>query len=938
MSAELFRNNTSFPLQLKEALQQALAASSADDDPLSAFLKYYQLLVRVYFRWMLGRRVLTAGGVAQKGLVINHVMGAGKSVLAAALAMEVKTRVVVLLLKSLQPNFDKNVELVMTRAGRSPAEARREIDARFRYVSFNASNMLAQLWRSTQTAPGGPMSAADAARAAVDPAAAELAVDAVDAADNAAADSGIGRLLTSAGSLADTLVIVDEFHLLLRAITNGSRNGRDFYTAVMATPSCRLVGLTGTIIAHDSFELAVCYNLMAGEPLFPEDWSEFRRALCGPHGELRPEVRGHFQNRIMGLTSRIRPTDLELNAAPHKDGQAPNPPTSSSAPNPPREDGQAAHSAATATTTPTLRPDEIVTVEMTDYQTGLYLRAREIEKRERSFAAGGNVARLSKPKSASPGTYRQRSRQLGNFAPPNKYFEALLAASKHAKAHNKKTARPPIDLMAPDDVVSPKFDALLERLRLPGTHIVYSQYVDVGGLQALAMYLRARGWQPFVAEAATAAPSAAAPSATAVAAVVAEDPSVEAELVDPHVPHNPPAADPGVETTQFRAELEHAERDEPAGTTADPLEPIEAVPPTGRPVDADRPDATAQGAAEPPAQGAAEPPAEPPADADRPDATVQGAAAPPVQGAAAPPLYALYTGEVPPEAREAAVRTFNAPDNVDGGRLKLLMISAAGALGVDTKNCRYVHMLETVWVKERELQVKYRAVRLNSHADLPPDQRFVQTYIYMARPRGAPPTALGLAVQRHAKPAETVVDALDTPADVDPEIWGSTDLELYEHAEANYAAVETWISAVDETAIECAVLAEMGAAPRACRMCAPTNEPLYAASLAKSLASADPCMPYAKRELDDVRTVTIDDVEVAYDYGTLKNGRRGGLRGYVFDKGLGAHRRLAEGQPLFKKLTAAVSAATADKQTPAADKQTPPADKQTPPAPGANKN
>ena len=70
--------------------------------------------------------------------------------------------------------------------------------------------------------------------------------------------------------------------------------------------------------------------------------------------------------------------------------------------------------------------------------------------------------------------------------------------------------------------------------------------------------------------------------------------------------------------------------------------------------------------------------------------------------------------------------------NIRGEVAKLLMISRAGAEGINTKGCRSVHIMEPYWNSIRISQVIGRAVRMKSHESLPLAERNVSIYIYMA--------------------------------------------------------------------------------------------------------------------------------------------------------------------------------------------------------------
>jgi hypothetical protein len=120
------------------------------------------------------------------------------------------------------------------------------------------------------------------------------------------------------------------------------------------------------------------------------------------------------------------------------------------------------------------------------------------------------------------------------------------------------------------------------------------------------------------------------------------------------------------------------------------------------------------------------------------------------------PRYILYRSTPEADVNECLLRVFNDQlDGVPGGVLaglraaaggktgrtltnkhgelaQLLLITKSGAEGITTRNVREVHVLEPFWHANRVEQVIGRAVRANSHADLPPAERAVAAYVYLA--------------------------------------------------------------------------------------------------------------------------------------------------------------------------------------------------------------
>lgn len=121
------------------------------------------------------------------------------------------------------------------------------------------------------------------------------------------------------------------------------------------------------------------------------------------------------------------------------------------------------------------------------------------------------------------------------------------------------------------------------------------------------------------------------------------------------------------------------------------------------------------------------------------------------------PRYILYSGDLTPIVRQTLLNIFNcrldklpakiveilqASDVIDsknwhGEICKVFMITGAGSEGLSLKNVRVVHILEPHWNMVRLNQVKGRAVRICSHAELPysenPDEneRTVEIYTYL---------------------------------------------------------------------------------------------------------------------------------------------------------------------------------------------------------------
>jgi len=100
-------------------------------------------------------------------------------------------------------------------------------------------------------------------------------------------------------------------------------------------------------------------------------------------------------------------------------------------------------------------------------------------------------------------------------------------------------------------------------------------------------------------------------------------------------------------------------------------------------------------------------------------------------GGAPKPAFVVYPSD-DAAAASAALDAFNAPDNLRGERIKVLLITQSGAEGISLKAVRDVHLLEPYWNDIRVQQVIGRAVRAGSHAELPRAERTVRAHLYLA--------------------------------------------------------------------------------------------------------------------------------------------------------------------------------------------------------------
>ena len=92
--------------------------------------------------------------------------------------------------------------------------------------------------------------------------------------------------------------------------------------------------------------------------------------------------------------------------------------------------------------------------------------------------------------------------------------------------------------------------------------------------------------------------------------------------------------------------------------------------------------------------------------------------------------YGEFSGNMSPRDRNKMVNQYN------NNKLKTLLLSQAGAEGLDLKGTKLIQILEPHFQVPREKQVEGRGIRYMSHAALPEDERHVHIQRFMAEPRG----------------------------------------------------------------------------------------------------------------------------------------------------------------------------------------------------------
>lgn len=96
--------------------------------------------------------------------------------------------------------------------------------------------------------------------------------------------------------------------------------------------------------------------------------------------------------------------------------------------------------------------------------------------------------------------------------------------------------------------------------------------------------------------------------------------------------------------------------------------------------------------------------------------------------------YVVMSGNMSMRRREELLEIFRSDENRDGRLIRLFLVSSVGSEGISTRWVRHVHSTEPYWDNQRLSQVVARAARLDSHTDLPLEERTIQPFLYISIP------------------------------------------------------------------------------------------------------------------------------------------------------------------------------------------------------------
>ena len=230
------------------------------------------------------------------------------------------------------------------------------------------------------------------------------------------------------------------------------------------------------------------------------------------------------------------------------------------------------------------------------------------------------------------------------------------------------------------------------------------------------------------------------------------------------------------------------------------------------------------------------------------------------------PKYALYTGTEDVEEREIYRNIFNGSwENVPKGIseelkkvnsnnnlgeiIKLLMITASGSEGINLKNTRFVHIMESYWNPVRIEQVIGRARRICSHNDLPEELRTVDVFLYLAE-----------FTKEQLDSNKSVELKVHDKSRFDKNKYVTSDEALYEIATIKERLTNSILRGIKESSFDCAIHTKSS-----------SKEGLSCLSFGKTDSSSFAYNPnYKKDESDEVHALNRELVKwtgTKFEYG-----------------------------------------------------------------------
>ena len=248
------------------------------------------------------------------------------------------------------------------------------------------------------------------------------------------------------------------------------------------------------------------------------------------------------------------------------------------------------------------------------------------------------------------------------------------------------------------------------------------------------------------------------------------------------------------------------------------------------------------------------------------------------------PRFVLYTGTETPEEKDIVRNIYNGSwnivppsiveklkerheNNLYGEVIKVLMITASGAEGINLRNTRFVHIMEPYWNMVRVDQVVGRARRICSHEDLPEELRNVEVFIYLCRATEEQiDKNIELRINDLSKLSYKVLD-VKRGREIVERVPFTTDQYLFEIAQIKDSITRQILTSVKETAMDCSLYNNNPDEPLVCYGFGKVEPQSFASYPTLERDAQEKTQD--RKEKKSLAAITLDGVKYAFDKKTL---------------------------------------------------------------------
>jgi hypothetical protein len=243
-------------------------------------------------------------------------------------------------------------------------------------------------------------------------------------------------------------------------------------------------------------------------------------------------------------------------------------------------------------------------------------------------------------------------------------------------------------------------------------------------------------------------------------------------------------------------------------------------------------------------------------------------------------VFVFISGQVSSDCRAEIITQFNKRKNRDAEEIDMMLLSGAGAEGLDLKNVRSIHIMEPYWNYGRIEQIVARAVRYRSHDHFEnPKDKTVQPYIYLS---DYPESYVFKSTKMKKYPEKT------------------TDVHLYTKSIKSKLLIDRVYAAIIESSIDCSVHIKNSPVDVQkridCLICTPTNNKMFHPNTDIDMKMDNPCH---RPETSNLTAEQIVYQDKKYYYTKAPDGT---ISIYEYKKKLDAYTELDRSHPHYEAL------------------------------------